>query len=240
MRIMNKPARSNEAAYYVPYGDIDVYCNKQDSSDRISGTEYIKLSAADREKYQWNETLSQNAFNTFKKEFAEKIQTRYKSMKFVDDKVSRKQRILTSSDAFDIILEESDWALDIDEGMFAVRIKRKTKDSTARQRKYIHSTRKALRDILLEMTPVIYVRTGDFTANSITKQKALQIDREEVKTRKAVKVVQEKATENAIRAEEEARNAADAKAAAIARIVNPVESEENSDTNAPIEQQRAG
>lgn len=197
MKNVNRPVRSNEATYYVSYEDIDVYRRKDSPDATIPGTQFKELDETEREQYEWYEDGSQARFDTFKRQLSEKMIARYKSMQLIDKMTSRKCRVLLSSDAFDIVLKDEGWAFGRHNNMFTVKINRNTKDTTARQKKYIHSTARAVRDILLTLVPTIYIRTGDFTAAPITTEIAREMDRAESKAKREHKKAKESAQKKA-------------------------------------------
>ena len=174
--------RHNEATFFVSYDNIDVYTNKSNPLYKIKGDFYREniIPNGQENEYQWDEKLSQQNMDSFKDTFCEKILKKYKTMRRIDQKITRTRRLLLSSHTFNIILEDNNWN-------FAVKIRRTTKESTPKQKQQIKSITKNIRDILLEIVPVIYIRTGNWTGDPITAETAREQDKEQRAVKKAYK-----------------------------------------------------
>lgn len=163
----------NDRLYYVNYDYFQVFRHKTDpEKDLLNITQYYELSKDKQDEYAYDETISQENYNDFKNELVCRMTKRYKSMTAKDRWLGRSQHAICSNALFHVALEDNEWSV-------AVELIATSDGSPNLQKRHISSYAKSLRNILLDMFPEIYIRTGAWTSSPLTQKDAKQLDKEE-------------------------------------------------------------
>lgn len=155
---------TDDVLYYIDYNKMDVYVNKNNTSDIKFGD-----NPNITDDYEFNEDMTQAHFDKFKEQFSEEMQKRYKSLKPVN-KVVKGARHLLASDMFIIAIEDNGWS-------FGVELLNNPKCKNKNLSKHLFpSFAKGMRDILIDLAGEIHVRTGSWSTEVIDKAKAKELD----------------------------------------------------------------
>lgn len=156
-----------EALFYVDYSCMDVYVNVNNSNDVKTNNDPV--IAQNPDTYQFDETLTQARFDSFKKQFIKKMQDKFTSLKSYDATVKGKHQLLIN-DEFIIAFEDNDWSV-------AVELLENPKSKNPDLRTNLFPNfKKGMRDILLDLVDEIHVRTGSWSTQTMTKADAAAED----------------------------------------------------------------
>ena len=167
---------NSEAVFYVDYSLMDVYVNKNNPNDVKTNNDPVIEQQADI--YQFDETLTQARFDSFKKQFITKMQDKFKSLKSYDETVKGKHILLTN-DSFLIAFEDNDWSVAIE-----LLETPKPKDPDIRPNLF-PTFKQGIRDVLLELVDTIHLRTGSYSTRTMTKADAVAEDAAEAAAKAA-------------------------------------------------------
>ena len=156
-----------DVLYYVDYDLMNVYVNKNDSSDIKIGKDPVALQNPDT--YVFDESLTQTRFDNFKTKFLDEMQKRYKSLKPVN-KTVKGVHYLLQSDMFIVAFEDNNWSVGVE-----LLLNPKCKNENLRKNLF-PTFAKGMRDILLDIVGEIHTRTGSWSTNIIDKTKAKEMD----------------------------------------------------------------
>lgn len=156
-----------EALFYVDYSCMDVYVNINDSNDVKTNND--PAIAQNPDTYQFDETLTQARFDSFRKQFIKKMQDKFTSLKLHDATIKGKHQLLIN-DMFIIAFEDNDWSV-------AVELLENPKCKNPDLRPNLFPNfKKGMRDILLDLVDEIHVRTGSWSTQPMTKADAAAED----------------------------------------------------------------
>lgn len=153
----------NEGLFYVDYKNIHMYQEKTNPNHIISG---IELDKTNPDNYEFSEELMQLCYEWFRTKLTQSLCNRFPSMiaagpdEFKDKRQTK--RILAYNELFEIIVEDNDWSL-------AVELKQIAKGNKGLQTQMFPSFLEGLRQSLFEQFDTLYVRTGSWSTEKITK-----------------------------------------------------------------------
>lgn len=156
-----------EAVFYVDYSKMDVYVNVNDANDVKTNND--PAIAQNPNTYQFDETLTQARFDSFKKQFIKKMQDKFKSLKPQDLTAKGKHQLLMN-DMFIVAFEDNDWSV-------AVELLENPMSKNPNLRPNLFPNfKKGMRDVLLDIVDEIHVRTGSWSTQRMTKADAAAAD----------------------------------------------------------------
>ncbi len=178
-----------EALFYVDYSCMDVYVNVNDANDVKTNND--PAIAQNPDTYQFDDTLTQARFDSFKKQFVKKMQDKFKSLKPHDLTLKGKHQLLMN-DMFIIAFEDNDWSV-------AVELLENPKSKNPNLRPNLFPNfKKGMRDILLDLVDEIHVRTGSWSTQRVTKADAAAEDAAIVAAKAAEKAEKDTIATNGI------------------------------------------
>lgn len=158
---------NREAVFYVDYSKMDVYVNANDANDVKTNND--PAIAQNPDIYQFDETLTQARFDSFKKQFIKKMQDKFKSLKPQDLTAKGKHQLLMN-DMFIVAFEDNDWSV-------AVELLENPMSKNPNLRPNLFPNfKKGMRDVLLDLVDEIHVRTGSWSTQRMTKTDAAAAD----------------------------------------------------------------
>lgn len=150
-----------DGLYYVHYDSINLYRSVSDKEDIRMKKD---IPAGQTGKYNLDLTVSQANYNAWLETFLTAMQKRYPSLKRVDRYEKRGQRLVLENSMFQVMIEDNEWS-------FAVELISNRKAKYQGLQKHLFGQfLKGMREILLQITETIYVRSGSWRAEPFTKQ----------------------------------------------------------------------
>ena len=162
MKQGNCNVQPNETLFYVAWDDIALYENKTNKTDIRLRQE---IPQGEEDNYAYSQISSQDNFENFKTWFLARMQKQFKSMHPCDYWLGRSKHVILENKLFMIALEDNDWSLAIE----LLRIGRKQPNLKGLQNQMFQNFVNGLRNNLLTYFPVIYIRTGNYLAQPVTK-----------------------------------------------------------------------
>lgn len=150
----------NDVLYYVDYDLMNVYVNKNNSSDIKIGKDPIALANPDI--YVLDEILTQTRYDRFKEKFLKEMKSKFADVKSVK-KTTKGVHHLLQNDIFIVAFEDNNWSIGIE---LLCNPKYDDKES---QPSLVADAGKIMRDVLLDIVEEIHVRTGSWTTCKIDK-----------------------------------------------------------------------
>lgn len=166
----NVSVNSNESVFYVDFNNIHRYTSKINPEEHITGYTYKHLNDAEKDGYNFDLTLSQEIYNTFRKDLVDMLCKHYKSMSASDRWLGRYRHIIAESDLIYVAIEDNDWSL-------AVEILRPRTHSKKRQDQIMSGATRIIRDWLINRYNEVNIRTGNYSSEAIDKHDARLADK---------------------------------------------------------------
>lgn len=161
-KTQNISVNYNEGLYYVNYDDIHMYHSNKDESIVLPASQ---IPETEMNKYAFDPTFTQIHYDAIRTKLANSLCAKFPSMiQPTEDLYADKRktkRIIAHNELFDVILEDNQWSL-------AVALKQKPKGNVGLQTQMFPSFLNGLRLSLFEQFPVLYIRTGTWTAQPLT------------------------------------------------------------------------
>lgn len=176
-RKSNCTASTLDAVFFVDYEHLSLYREINNKDNIMLG---CNIQPDERNAYEYDQDLSQKAYDDFKEKLIAGYQRYYKSMQVIDEynnKLKKQHYILTNKQ-FRICIEDNEWAI----AVHLLHNDDYTKPSY--QEALFQTYKNHLRDVLLDLIEPIYIRTGSYATEPITKEIAAKMDKAESKRKK--------------------------------------------------------
>lgn len=169
MRNRNINVSSSDALYFVHYDTVELYKNKHNPLDIRPKADIPAGKEAD---YKFDAETSQKKYDEYIDTFCRLMRRRLPSLKPVQNTERSRRKILLQNSMFSIAVEDNNWS-------FAVELlSRPECPYKSLQKHHFASFVKGMQDCLFILFNEIYVRTGSWTADPITKANARSIDQQ--------------------------------------------------------------
>lgn len=159
---MNVSVNYDEALFYVNYNNIYMFKDKNNPSKFVKGTE---IPSGDEDKYEYDADMTQVMYDGIRKKITDYMTTHFNSMQAVQDEYlnkSKSRRVIARNTLFSVVIEDNVWSI-------AVELINNPKGNAGLQSQMFTSFANGLRNALFEQFDELYVRTGSYTADPITK-----------------------------------------------------------------------
>lgn len=157
----------NDGLFYVHYDSVNVYKNKRDKSIICQRKDITRGQEKD---FVFDMGLSQQNYDVWLEAFRQKLMKRYPSYRRVDRYTKRDQRIVLENDMFFVAIEDNEWG-------FAVELIARTKYPYPQFQKHLFPHFfKGMKETLLSLTETIYIRSGSWTTQAVTKDNMDAVD----------------------------------------------------------------
>lgn len=157
----------NDGLFYVHYDSVNVYKNKRNKSIICQRKDIPRGQEKD---FVFDMGLSQQNYDVWLEAFRQKLMKRYPSYRRVDRYTKRDQRIVLENNMFFVAIEDNEWG-------FAVELISRTKYPYPQFQKHLFPHFfKGLKETLLNLTETIYIRSGSWTTQAVTKDNMDAVD----------------------------------------------------------------
>lgn len=157
------------AQFYVDYNNFNTYLNKNNPEESMLEKD---IPSDKLDDYEFDMELTQIAYETFKGNLINHMQSHYKSLQKVIPSAKAEQKIILENNMFQIALMDNDWSI-------AVQLLRKPKyTNEAFQNRLFPTFLNGIVNALFDQVDVIHERTSSWTSTSLyeqTKSQSIQL-----------------------------------------------------------------
>ena len=170
---MNVAVNYNEALYYVNYNDIYMYKDKNDSNKFVTESQ---IPEGKEDDYEFDLSMTQVHYDAIRKKLSDALCAHFPSMQPVKDTYlnkSQSRRVIACNTLYSVVIEDNAWSI-------AVELINNPDGNGGLQSQMFESFSNGLREALFEQFDTLYIRSGSYTAEPITKSSPKDIGNDAV------------------------------------------------------------